>query len=496
MEKFTKLGLSKELVGVLKQSGFTEPSEIQEKAIPPILAGKDIIGGSATGSGKTLVFASGIIENIKPNNEIQALVLTPTRELAEQVATAIRHFSKNKKLRVLAVYGGVNIETQIRKLAVTDILVGTPGRILDHMNRRTLRLDKIKFLVLDEVDRMFDMGFSYDVEKIIKECPTNRQTMMFSATISSDIDYLAKKYSKHPIEITVKSYVDPSKLTQFYYDIPDRQKFSLLVSLLKQEDADLVMVFCSTRRNVDFITDNLIRNGIKAKAIHGGMDQKKRIRTLDEFHKKGLGVLVCTDVAARGLDIKGVSHVYNYDVPNDDVDYIHRIGRTARAGQNGKAITILASRDYEKFGTMVQRGNLKLTLKKLPQLEKVNIQAQPRRDSRFSRPRSFGGPRDSKGPRRDGTGPRRSSTRPYSKTSPRDSTNSRGFSRPRRENRDKSRKDPRRESKRTGSYNRDSSKRNSRGPRNPNNSRSFNRENSPRRYSNNRQNSRPSRPRR
>jgi len=400
MEKFTKLGLSKELTDVLKQSGFTEPSEIQEKAIPTVLAGKDLIGGSATGSGKTLVFASAIIENLKPNPGIQALVLTPTRELAEQVATSIRNFGKNKNLNVLAVYGGVNIEPQMRKLSTTDILVGTPGRILDHINRRTLRLKGVKFLVLDEVDRMFDMGFRKDVEKIIKECPKKRQTMMFSATISQEIDYLSKKYTENPVEVSVNSYVDPSKLKQVYYDVPDNKKFSLLVALLKKEDADLVMVFCGTRRNVDFIANNLIRIGVHAKAIHGKIEQKKRIQVLNEFHKKGLGVLVCTDVAARGLDIKGVSHVYNYDIPPDLKDYIHRIGRTARAGEEGKAINILASRDYEKFGTLMQSSEIKITPEKLPELKIVRIQIDSgRNDKRFNRTpmrRDFGRGRRSK----------------------------------------------------------------------------------------------------
>jgi ATP-dependent RNA helicase DeaD len=373
MEKFAKLGLSRELTDVLKQHGFSEPSEIQEKTIPLALSGRDIIGGSATGSGKTLAFASAILENLKKSNEIQALILTPTRELAEQVATSIRNFGKNKKLNVLAVYGGVRIESQMRKLSTTNILVGTPGRILDHINRRSLRLDKVEFLVLDEVDRMFDMGFRKDVEKIINECPRERQTMMFSATISQDIDYLAKKYTKNPVEVSVNSYVDPSKLKQIYYDVPDYQKFSLLVSLLKKENADLVMVFCNTRRNVDFITDNLIRAGIHAKAIHGGIDQKKRMNVLDEFHKKGLGVLVCTDVAARGLDIKGVTHVYNYEVPTDPKDYIHRIGRTARAGKDGKAIIILASRDYENFRYMMRSGDLEIEQTDLPLIEPVGI---------------------------------------------------------------------------------------------------------------------------
>src|SRR3989344_757491 len=180
---------------------------------------------------------------------------------------------------------------------------------------------------------MFDMGFSKDVEKIIKECPTQRQTMLFSATISPEIDYLSQKYTKNPVEISVQPQVDPLKLKQVYYDVPDNKKFSLLVTLLKKENADLVMVFCGTRRNVDFIANHLMKVGVHAKAIHGGLDQKKRIRVLDEFHKKGLGVLVCTDVAARGLDIKSVTHVYNYEVPPDPKDYIHRIGRTARAGE-------------------------------------------------------------------------------------------------------------------------------------------------------------------
>jgi ATP-dependent RNA helicase DeaD len=407
MENFTKLGLGTGLTDVLKRLNFKEPTEIQEKAIPVALAGKDIIGGSATGSGKTLAFASPIIENLISNKGVQAIVLTPTRELAEQVANSIKEFSANRKLNVLAVYGGVKIEPQMKKLFTTDVLVGTPGRILDHLKRRTLRLDKIKFLVLDEVDRMFDMGFSKDVERILGECNADRQTMMFSATISSDIDHLAQKYTKNPVEIAVKSHVDPTKLKQVYYDVPDNKKFSLLVNLLEKEKADLVMVFCSTRRNADCIADNLIKLRLKANVIHGGIEQNKRIRVLEDFHKKGLGIMVCTDVAARGLDIKGVSHVYNYDVPENSKDYIHRIGRTARAGENGKAITILASRDYEKFGTIIQSKEITILPQELPKLETMRIRMDYGRDNRFggnSRGRDSGrGPqgRDSRGPRRD-----------------------------------------------------------------------------------------------
>lgn len=384
MEKFTKLGLNKELTDVLKQCGFKEPSEIQEKAIPLALAGRDIIGGSMTGSGKTLVFASAIIENLKSNREIQALILTPTRELAEQVADSIRNFGKNKKLKVLAVYGGMNINSQIRELHSTDVLVATPGRLIDHIKRRTLRLSNIRFLVLDEVDRMLDMGFIRDVETIISECPKKRQTMMFSATISQDINYLSKKYTQNPAEVSVTSYVDSSKLKQVYYDVPDSQKFSLLISLLKKENADLVMIFCNTRRNVDFIANNLIRIGINAKAIHGGIEQNKRIKILDEFHKRGLGVLVCTDVASRGLDIKGVSHVYNYEVPSDPNDYIHRIGRTARAGKEGKAITILASRDYENFRNLLGTKDTNITSEALPEIKMIRVDIDSgRRENRF-----------------------------------------------------------------------------------------------------------------
>ena len=382
MENFTKLGLSTELVDVLRDSGFKEPSEIQEKAIPLALQGKDIIGGSATGSGKTLAFASPILENLVPNGQIQALILTPTRELAEQVATSIRDFGKNKKLNVLAVYGGVNINSQMRRLSTTDVLVGTPGRILDHISRRTLHLNNIKFLVLDEVDRMFDMGFHRDVEKILHECPEDRQTMMFSATISSEIDYLAKKYTNNPIEISVESRVDPTKLKQVFYDVPDNKKFSLLVHLLKEEESNFVLVFCSTRRNVDFVSENLMRSGIKAKAIHGGLDQKKRLRVMEEFKKQGVGVLVCTDVAARGIDIEGISHVYNYDVCPEAKDYIHRIGRTARAGKEGKAVTILAHRDYENFSSLTRGDEIKILQEELPQIETVSIRIDFGRNDR------------------------------------------------------------------------------------------------------------------
>jgi len=382
MKTFEELGLSKEVLKVINELKFENPSEIQEKTIPLALAGKDIIAGSATGSGKTLAFASSIMENCEHKKGVQALVLTPTRELAEQVANSIKMFSRNKKLEVVAVYGGVDIQAQIRKLHSSEVVVGTPGRILDHLNRATVDFRKVKILVLDEVDKMFDMGFSRDVEKILSRCPKERQTMLFSATISSNIDYLAHKYTRNPVEVSVKSYVDHSKLEQIYYDVTPGEKFSILVHLLKEEKSDLVMVFCGTRRNADFVEINLNKAGIPAKAIHGGIVQNKRSRILEEFHEKGIRVLVCTDVAARGLDIKGVSHVYNYDLPKTSEEYVHRIGRTARAGETGKAVNILCDRDYDNFNKILLDKSLKIENRDLPNFKNIRVEFE-KRPNRF-----------------------------------------------------------------------------------------------------------------
>ncbi len=420
MKTFKELRLSCELVSMLDKAKITTPTEIQEKAIPLVVAGKDIFGESATGSGKTLVFAAPIIENLKPNNHVQALILTPTRELAEQISNSIKKFSRNKKLNVLSMYGGVDINLQIRRLGTTDVVVGTPGRILDHLNRRTLDLRSIKYLVLDEVDRMFDMGFFEDVNRILKECPENRQTMLFSATISEDVYFLAKNYTKHPAKITVKSYVDSSKLKQIYYDVEGRDKFSLLVHLLKKENKGLSIVFCSTRKNVEFVNSNLLNQKIDAIAIHGGMGQKKRLKALDKFNSKDNGVLICTDVAARGLDLKGVNYVYNYDLPKTSEEYIHRIGRTARAGEKGIAINILASRDYDNFSNIQIDEKLEIEQRDTPRFEKVWVNTElfkkksrnsdsRRRDPtrRYSKPRQKSFERRRPTQRRDSRKPKR-----------------------------------------------------------------------------------------
>ncbi len=371
--KFRKLGISESILKVIKEEKFEEPSEIQEKCIPLVLAGKDVIAGSATGSGKTLVFGSVIIQNSEKGKRIQALILTPTRELAEQVTMALRKFSKEKPLDIIAVYGGVSINPQIDALRRADVVVGTPGRVLDHIQRKTIGLGNVKILVLDEADRMLDMGFIDDVERIISQCSKQRQTLLFSATIPPDLANLAQKYMKNPVEVSAQSYVDPQKLKQSYYDIDDNLKFSLLVHLLKQEHSGLIMVFCNTQQNTDFVTRNLRYNGIDAIGIHGGLSQAKRSWTMEEFHKNKASVLVCTDVASRGLDIKGVTHIYNYDIPKDSKQYIHRIGRTARAGKEGKAVNILSKRDHDNFSRLLNAYNVDITKEERPYLERAKI---------------------------------------------------------------------------------------------------------------------------
>jgi ATP-dependent RNA helicase DeaD len=394
MENFENLGLSKEFLKLLEKADLVKPSEIQGKAIPLVLKGKDVIGGSATGSGKTLAFGAGIIENVQKNKGLQALILTPTRELAEQVGKVLRKFSEHKKLNVTMVYGGVNINPQINALRNSEIVVGTPGRILDHLERRTIRFSEMKTLVLDEADRMLDMGFITDIERILSHCPKERQTLLFSATISHDIIEIAEKHMRNPTNISVESYVDPTKLKQIYYDVQRSMKFSLLIHLLKKERSGLIMVFCNTRQNADFVADNLNRMKIDALSIHGGLAQEKRNKIMEKFHGKNIYVMVCTDVAARGLDIKGVSHVYNYDIPKTSKEYIHRIGRTARAGKEGIAINILADRDYENFSNVLRDKLIHVEKEEVPKMEFIRVELQEKK--RFGQ-RNFGRESENRG---------------------------------------------------------------------------------------------------
>jgi len=390
MENFKKLGIRENLLRSIKEFNFDKPTEIQEKAIPLVLEGKDVIGNSATGSGKTLVFGAGIIEKVKARGGVQSLILTPTRELAEQVTQTLKKFSKNTHLKIQEVYGGVSISRQIEGIKNAEIVVGTPGRILDHLQRKTLNLSKIFILVLDEADRMADMGFLPDVEKIIKTCSLNRQTLLFSATLSQDINYIANKYMKNPEYVYVESYVESGKLKQYYYEIAQYSKFSLLAHLLKEDSSQLVMVFCNTRRNADILARNLQRIGLKATAIHGGRSQNKRSNIMEQFHKGQIHILVCTDVAARGLDIKNVSHVYNYDTPKNSTEYIHRIGRTARAGKEGEAISLVSNRDYENFNRVISNSALNIITKELPSFENIQFHLPQKRQGNFYRSKHHG----------------------------------------------------------------------------------------------------------
>ncbi|MBT4376813.1 DEAD/DEAH box helicase [archaeon] len=376
VKTFKQLGLGKEFVEILEKLEIVNPTEIQEKAIPFVLEGKDIVASAATGSGKTLAFVSRIIEKMEPTGESRVLVLTPTRELAEQVASEFRRFS-TKKFRVFSLYGGIKIQEHIKKIKGADIVVATPGRLLDVINRQAFDLKDIEVLVLDEFDRMLDMGFSQDVNLIIRKCPEKRQTMLFSATKNAEVEEFIEAYTTKAKEITVKSYVDSSKLEQVYYDVLQKEKFSVFYHLIQKEKSGKVMVFCSSRINTEFIAKSLEKLGIDTKVIHGGLDQKQRTKTLKSFHKEG-GILVCTDVAARGLDIKEISHIYNYDLPHKPEDYIHRIGRTARAGKKGKAITILSPRDHKLFKEILELSNVKIQEMELPVFEKISSETLPR----------------------------------------------------------------------------------------------------------------------
>lgn len=385
MNEFKELGLDIMILKSLEKMKFERPTDVQKKTIPLSLEGRDIIATSATGSGKTLAFGAGIIQNSFRKKGVQALILTPTRELAVQVTQEMKKFSKYKFLEVASIYGGVAINPQMDKLEDSEIVVGTPGRILDHLERRTLDLSNVKCFVLDEADRMLDMGFIDDIEKIISQLPKKRQTLLFSATIDSEVARIAKKYMDNPEKVDLNNRVDPSKLRQVYYDTPNSLKFSLLTHLVKEQvdKSKLSMIFCNTQRNTDFIAKNLKKNGIDALAIHGGFTQAKRSKTMKEFHSGNFSVLVCTDVAARGLDIKDVSCIFNYDLPNDSKQYVHRIGRTARAGAEGIAINILSPRDHDNFRRVLSEGSLNIEKLKAPFVERAEMAVErDRKDSR------------------------------------------------------------------------------------------------------------------
>ena len=365
---FEDLGIDGRLMKTLKERGFIEPTDIQRICIPEIKAGRDVFGQSSTGSGKTLAFALPILEKLVHGNGIQALVLTPTRELCLQVAGVFSDFGLPLGIKTATVYGGVDINPQIDALRHADVVVGTPGRVIDHLERKTIFFGNVRYLVLDEADKMFEMGFIEDVEYIIGFVPKERQTLLFSATITSQVHEVMNKHLKTPEVLTARTLVDAKLLKQVYYDIYNQnEKFSLLTHLLKTETSGFCMIFCATRNEVDAIAENLKRYGVNATAIHGGHAQNKRERSLDALKTGEISVLVATDVAARGLDIKNISHIYNYDVPKTDDEYIHRIGRTARAGESGTAVTLLTKRDHDNFRKVLANPKLNVEKASMPQ---------------------------------------------------------------------------------------------------------------------------------
>ncbi len=339
---FKKLGLNAKLLEAISAQGFVDPTPIQEKAIPLMLEKKDLIGQARTGTGKTLAFAAPIVQLVEPTGKVQAIVLAPTRELAIQVEKEVEKLTKD--LSVLTVYGGQSIDVQFRRLEKgVDVVVGTPGRVLDHLGRKTLSLEKVKLLVLDEADRMLDMGFIDDVKEIISHTPKTRQTALFSATMPLPIVKLAQEEMKGPAKVFVskdKQTVD--EVDQKLLMVPAKKKPGKVVEITRGLDG-LTIVFCNTKSTCERLEKNLQRSGLQAETIHGNLSQARREQVLKRFREKKVKVLVATDVAARGIDVKDVSHVINYHPPKDHKDYVHRVGRTARAGKKGTAITLVTN---------------------------------------------------------------------------------------------------------------------------------------------------------
>ncbi|HLC64968.1 MAG TPA: DEAD/DEAH box helicase [Candidatus Nanoarchaeia archaeon] len=384
---FEELNLHPDVLKAVKRYGFTEPTIIQKRCIPHIKTGRDVVGQSLTGSGKTLAFGIPIIEKIHPGKGVQALVLAPTRELASQVSDTLAELSP--RIRVTSVFGGVGMQPQIDGLRRAEIVVATPGRMLDHIRRNTANFSNLSFLVLDEADKMFEMGFIEDVEEIIRHLPKNRQTLLFSATISSGIHHLIAKHLRNPLMIKEQLHVDKALLKQVYYDVGQHEKFSLLAHLLKHKTPGLAIVFCGTRREVDILARNLKMQGLNAMAVHGGLSQNKRTRAVDSLKSENIQVLVATDVAARGLDIQNISHIYNYDSPKTSSEYTHRIGRTARAGKYGEAVTLLSDRDHDNFRNVTLDSSIQIQKERLPEFQKVQFVRMTQRPSHGTQ-RRFG----------------------------------------------------------------------------------------------------------
>ncbi len=375
MQKFAKFGLSNSTLLALKKKGFEEPTPIQEKIIPILLESeKDLVGQAQTGTGKTAAFGLPVLERIKSQGKhVQVLVLVPTRELANQVSEEINSLKGKKKTKIIPVYGGQSMELQLKRLKKgVDIVVGTPGRIIDHIKRKTLDLSQVSYVVLDEADEMLNMGFIEDVKQILSATNPNRITLLFSATMPKEIVAIARNHMKDYELIKV----DQEKITvdltdQIYFEVPARDKFEALCRIIDMEIDFYGLVFCRTKVDVDTIATRLMERGYDAEGLHGDLSQAQREKILSKFKNKRITILVATDVAARGIDIHDLTHVINYAIPQDPDAYVHRIGRTGRAGKEGTAITFITPEEYRKLMYIQKAAKTDIRKEKLPRVREL-----------------------------------------------------------------------------------------------------------------------------
>jgi len=361
---FADLDLAPEVLQAVRDAGYTHPTPIQQQAIPLALAGRDLIGLAQTGTGKTAGFTLPIVHNLisapitdakgEPAHRVRVLILTPTRELAAQVEESFRKYGKYTQLRVVPIFGGVGIEPQSKALRRgVDVVVATPGRLLDHMERQNVSFNDLEVLVLDEADRMLDMGFAPQLNRIVSEIPPYRQTLLFSATMPPEVEALARTYLRKPVVVQIGRRSEAvSTVTHAVYPVPRERKTKLLVELLKQSDMDSVLIFTRTKHGADRVVRHLEDAGIAATAMHADKSQGERTRALEDFKSGKIRVLVATDIAQRGLDVSGISHVINYDVPQQPEDYVHRIGRTGRAAATGDAYTFMSTDEIAMVRTI------------------------------------------------------------------------------------------------------------------------------------------------
>lgn len=375
LEKFSKLGLSNIMLEALRRKGFEEPTPIQEKMIPMILdEAIDFIGQAQTGTGKTAAFGIPIIEKIKEHSKtIQTLILAPTRELAIQVSEELNSLRGRKRLTIVPIYGGQSLELQLKKLKKgVDVVVGTPGRILDHIRRRSMDLSSVSFVVIDEADEMLNMGFIEDVEKILTFTHPQRTTLLFSATIPKEIVAVARKHMKDFKVITTEQKQKTVDLTdQIYFEVAAADKFEALCRIIDLESEFYGLIFCRTKVDVDEIATHLIDRGYDAEGLHGDISQYQREKTLSRLKKKQINILVATDVAARGIDIHNLTHVINYAIPQDPDSYVHRIGRTGRAGQEGTAITFITPAEYRRLMYIKKEARADIRKERIPQIQDI-----------------------------------------------------------------------------------------------------------------------------